>query len=298
MTKRQNDILKMYGVTYDILQEYISVWNTNVPFSDAVTAFKNQIDEINTQANIQSEDTTGITEDKKNVRVQLKADAFTITSAMTFHATATNNKALYKTVYKPRSFFTLTRSSELGTICQTIHKHASDIGAALLPLGVTATTLNDFQTLINKYTDISDEPQEAQYSKKLATQDMKQAFADANNILKNQIDKAMELFRTANEKFYGTYKKGRIIVNSATRRRALKISFFDSTTGKPLKGVLSNIDGKKIRPSSAKGNNFVQHLDEGHHQLVAGIDDYAEESIVFSSVKGEMKKLVVTLKKK
>jgi hypothetical protein len=298
MKKHQSDILKMYSSTYAVLQKFNSVWNTNVPFSDAVDALLDFIETINNLHTIQTQDNKGITADKKNTRRKLEARAFNISRTVVFYATVTENNKLYTQAYFPRSRFTLARDNELGGICKQVHKAASDNAAALLPYGLTAAMLNDLNVLISDFTSYISRPSGARIDRKEATAEMKKTFKAADALLKNQLDNGMELYSSSNKDFFTQYTKARIIVNSGTQTRALKISFFEENSNVILAGVKSKVSGKSIRPSGRKGINFVQHLEEGSHSIESTLEGYEAATAEFNIVKGETTKLIVKLKKK
>jgi hypothetical protein len=153
MNKIQEDTLNMYEAVSDVLHAHEAVWNTNVPFSDAVTQLDDNIDTIGNLRDQQEEDTTGVTEDKNNKRQALEDQTHTIGSIIVFYASVINDRKLLKKVNFGSSELSKARDNELPGMSQQVHQAAVDNAAAILPYGVTATMTTNLGNAIAAYVD-------------------------------------------------------------------------------------------------------------------------------------------------
>jgi hypothetical protein len=297
MNKRQNAAFKMYGATLGVLQSNNGIWNLNAPFSAAVAALETLIGTIDTCHGKQMEDRKGIADDKKAKRKALNESAFAINKIIVFYASTTDNAELLEKVNFTRSSFNRARDNAMVGICEQVHQAAADKALALLPFGVTATMITDLEDFIADFVSCIFNPQAGRMEVKEATAELKQAFAGTKKLVEEQLDAGMELYSISNADFYTKYFNARKIVKDATRKRALQAFFADAENGDALARVKVRT-GKNIqRVSSAKGNMYVQNLEEGSHQLTATLDGYEIAETRFNVIIGETTKLVIKMKR-
>jgi hypothetical protein len=295
MNKVQEDTLNMYETVSDVLHTHDAVWNTNVPFTDAVTALDDNIDTIGNLRDQQDEDTTGVTEDKGEKRKTLEDQTFAIGSAIVFYASVNNNRELKKKVDFPRSTLERARDNELPGMSSQVHQEAVAHAADILPFGITAGMITNLGTALADYVDYISKPRAAKSETSAATEQLPQAFTDTDKVLEERLDKGMELYKTTNADFYLQYFNARVIVNSPTQKRALEVQFQDGATGNPLEHVKVLVDGSINRRSSEKGNIRVQSLSEGGHSLTASLPGFVTHPENFNVISGETTRIVIRM---
>jgi hypothetical protein len=297
MNKDQEDNLNMYQSVDSVLQTHNAVWAANVPFSGAVQELEDNIDEIEDLRDIQETDNTGITEDKDNKRQALEDDTYTIGSAIAFYASTTNKRELLKKINFGRSELSKARDNELPGMSNQVLEEANTNAAAILPFGITGPMIATFQNSIATYVSYIARPRQALTKSSAATEQLPPFFVNTTNLLEEQLDKGMELFRVSNPDFYTQYFNARIIVNSPTLKRAMQAQFIDSVTSLPIAHVIVLVDLNITRRSSQLGNIRVQSLSEGAHQLKANLPGYQESIVPFNVILGETTKLTVVMTK-
>ena len=295
MNKDQQDNFRMYQAVYKVLDDNNGIWNSIVPFANAVNTLNTYIDELSDLRNAQMADIKGITEDKKAIRKKLEDLSYKIETIIVFYASMTDNKKLLKKVNFNRSDYTLETDNGVVGICEQILQAANDNFAALLAYGLTAAMLNDLSVLIDSFTGFIDKPGAAKNEIARATKKIPAKIRRTTKLLKEQIDRIMELFHEPNKDFYTQYFKARKIVNTARRKRALKATFISAADNKAIAGLKLNVDGKIKRTTSRTGTVYVQHLDEGKHFVEAIKADGGKTKIDFNVIKGETAKLEVKL---
>jgi hypothetical protein len=297
MNKEQEDKLNMYQAADSVLQTNSAVWITNVPFSAAVTALEDGIDEIENKRDQQELNITGITEDKSNRRQKLEDDTYTMGNIIVFYASTSNNRELLKQVKFGRSELSKARDNELPGMADQVQAAAAANALALAPFGITPAMITTHQATIDDFVLYISKPRAALANTSAATEEIPSVFKDIDKILEEQLDMGMELYHVSDNDFYTTYFNSRIIVNSPTKTRALEVHVKDSISGKPIEHVKVNIDGTIHRRSSTLGNIRVQDLTEGTHHLEAIIDGHAIINIDFIVINGETTKLELSMVK-
>jgi len=296
MNKIQEDTLNMYEAASDVLHAHDTVWNTNVPFSDAVEELDDDIDAIGNLRDQQEADISGVTDDKDERRVTLENQTYTIASAIVFYASVTNNRELLKKVNFTRSKLEQARDNEVPGMSKQVHQAAAANAAAILPYGVTATMITDLNTAIDAFVEYISKPRAAKSETSAATEQLPQVYTDTDKLLEERLDKGMELYRFSEPDFYTQYFNARIIINSPTQKRALEVKFVDEVTGAPIEHVKVLVDLTINRRSSEKGNIRVQSLSEGSHSLKATLPGYSDATENFNVISGETTKLTIRMR--
>nr|WP_321356083.1 hypothetical protein [uncultured Draconibacterium sp.] len=79
--------------------------------------------------------------------------------------------------------------------------------------GLTAEQVTDLQNDYDRLNELSGQPREYQISSAVATQTLEELFTEVNNLLENQLDNLMKVFKRRDAAFYMGYEKARMVVN-------------------------------------------------------------------------------------
>lgn len=82
----------------------------------------------------------------------------------------------------------------------------------LAEYGMTEEQITDLQTDLNSLLEISGQPRAYQVKSSVATKELLQLFDEANNLLRNQLDKLMSIFKKRDTNFYNGFVKARLVV--------------------------------------------------------------------------------------
>lgn len=297
MNKAQNDLFKMFEASYGKLTGNNTVYAGNVPFEDAVDLLGDNIKAIRELNGIQTEDVTGITDDKKNRRRQLEKLTYDTSVIIIFYASVTDNSGLRIRAGFTRTDLRKAKDNALSGISQQVHQAAADNAAALAPYGLTGAMINDLEDAIGEFSNYMDKPQAARSDIKEATKELPKLFKSTNELLDERLDKGMELYRESHNDFYRQYFISRKVIKSPAQKRALHAKFIDSKTRKPLAGVSIVIDDKLKKLSWKKGTTAIQNLYEGSHVMKASLPRYQNIIVNFNVITGETTRLVIEMVK-
>lgn len=213
MTDRQENKFSMYLATQSVLDSNNAVWVGTPAIVTAAGEFKSAITLIGKARQTQETETKGVTEDKAQAREAAITKAVSVAAATFAYASVTNNNTLKEQVNYSPSELRGSRDTILADRLRVIFSSASVNAAALVDYGVQATDLAELDTLITAYEDVLQSPRTAIGARSTATQELEELFVQADTILKEQLDKLMEIFRFTAENFYKQYKSARVIID-------------------------------------------------------------------------------------
>lgn len=297
MNKQQQDNLRMYMATHDVLSKNASIYAGNVPFIDAVNSLKNGITGIQNLVTEQNFNSKGVTQDKKLRRDTLKTLTLKISGVIAFYASNTGNIKLLQRAKINKSTLNLCRENELPGYAKTVLQCANENAAALVAYGITPAIILELENANSQFVDYVSKPASARLQKKDASTQLKSSITQVTALLTQKIDSGMALYQNTHNKFYTQYKSARSIVNSPRITRALKATVIDSNTLQPLGGAEITINKKIKRKSSAKGTIHVQSLTEGNNKLTAIKKNYNTVQTTFIVVSGQTTRLTISMTK-
>ena len=138
----------------------------------------------------------------------------------------------------------------------------------MAPYGITAASVTAFTNAINEYTTAVPSPRNAVSQRAAYVQSLKSLFKEADDILKNQLDKLAVQFKATQPQFLNAYKNNRVIIDapaSATQIKG-KVTNGDGTT--PVFGAVVELLGKPITTTTnSRGNYNLKSLEPGTYQV-------------------------------
>jgi hypothetical protein len=219
MTDVQENKLSMYLVVKKVCQEYSSAWSTLPAFGAALTSFSNCIADINLAVQTQTKVITGFAKDKLEEKEEMVIKTVQIASSVFAFAKSINDQALADAVdYKPTKLNRL-RDTTLRDVCTKISELANENIAALAPFGITPADITTLNNEIADYDKFLSAPRHAIGTRVFSTKELAKLFRDADSLLKNQLDRLMEQYRTSNKRFYTRYKNARQIIDLGSRKQ-------------------------------------------------------------------------------
>ena len=184
-------------------------------FADGYTEFGTRVSNIQTLAQNQSVDSTGLAADKQQLRQNMAAAAAAIASATNAYAKKVKNNDLIAKTNVTASDMNTGRDTAAADTAHNVYAVANANVASLAPYGVTAAKLNDLNAKITAYAASISKPRDAVASGSTATKQMADEFAAADAAVNDQMDALLPQFAAANAKFVKDYNNARIIVDSS-----------------------------------------------------------------------------------
>lgn len=213
MKNSQENKLAMYLVVDGVCEKYNDVWNALVPFKNAVEGFTGYCAQIQELAREQENGSEAATKKKAQSRFEAVEAAHEIISVLKAHAAISSNFQLQSKVDYTKS--ELLRGREVIAIerMQIVHDTASENAEALAAYGITAERITAFKEQIDEYRDLITAPREAIGSRKAATEELAETFTKADDVLNNQLDNLIVIYKATHPNFVSEYQNARNIID-------------------------------------------------------------------------------------
>jgi hypothetical protein len=183
-------------------------------FADGYTEFTTHVANIQTLAQNQSVDATGLAADKQQLRKDMAAAAAVIALAVNAYAKKVKNNDLAAQSAVTASDMTSGRDTTAADTARNVHAAATANLANLAPYGVTAAKLTDLKAKIDAYAASLSKPRDAVASGSTATKQLADEFDAADAALNDQMDALVPQFAASHATFVEDYNNARIIVDS------------------------------------------------------------------------------------
>lgn len=216
METEQTNRVTMFKTVSSYLDTNSSIWNAMAPLATAVTQFKNKIGAIDAAAQKQ-ETPTGATVDKESARDALEDVLFLITEALgVLGHTASDHDLVALTALRPS---TLQRfdEEELSNRAASVLAEANARKTNLAALQITQGNLEELDQKLQDFNDSKANPRAATIARKTQTESLPGLIRDASGMLRNEIDRLVNLFRRTNPDFVSGYRVARVIVDRGGR---------------------------------------------------------------------------------
>lgn len=211
MNTKQLNKLTMYLAVEGICDGAPTAWQTLQAFADAYTDLKTRVTNIQTYSQSQTQDTSGIAQDKQAARQAMCALALPIANAVHAMAVKTKNNTLAASVDFSMSDLVGGRDVTSRDNCQNIYNTANTNLANLANYGVTAAKLTALTNAIAAYSLLISKPRDTRAAGKTITTNLQAEFDAADEDL-GILDDLTGQITVA--KFVSDYENARIIVDT------------------------------------------------------------------------------------
>jgi len=280
MNSKFENKLSMYLTVKKLLNINNALWAAIAGFASVVTTFFSKITLIKNTENKQARSSKGITQDKKNKKTELIDMMLMVQGGIQSFANDTNDEDLYESVNFTESDLRKLGDSVLVDRAELVLETANNHAADILPKGITAVILGDFQTLITEYDELVPGPRSIIANKKTATQLLTLLFAQEDELLKKNLDKLMLQFKNTQPEFYIDYLNSREVIDLGQQHTRLGGIVTDSE-GNPVEGALVRIDDVDLEvETGADGSYLFKPFVKGDSIVTvkkAGFADFEQE---------------------
>lgn len=219
MTKNQENKLTMYEATHSTLQDNASVTATVPAFKPAIQEFGGKLGELKNMALEVKTSFVGKNADKKTTEAILIGSLIKTTSAMQSLAHRTNNQTLAEKAKITESQLRHSRDTDLMIQATGIHTAALEVVDQLKDFGITAANLDELNSQISAFHQALGKREGGMAQRGAARNALINLFSRIDTILRQDLDKLVELVKTDHPQFYDAYQKSRIIKHLGIRSR-------------------------------------------------------------------------------
>ncbi|MCE5348283.1 MAG: carboxypeptidase-like regulatory domain-containing protein [Bacteroidales bacterium] len=308
MTTIQETRLNMYLTVRDFLIQKESITKDLPNFGTNFNILKEAINGIQSFAELQKSDKTGLARHKNELREKLTTLSLDNSRKITAFAKFSDNTLLHSEVKFTASSLSKATDTGLKDYAQIVYDKAQ-VNIEALPLyGITPDTQKIFLETITAYNESISKPRLGLTEKSQATKQLVKLFDTADLMIEN-IDLAVEIIRLNQTDFYNGYKTARKIVETSAGYLTLKALATDKKNGEPVRGAIftfkiaegnlkaGNVNGEIVKKTAEKGRFHIKNMPAGTYQVVItkpGYSDKTEKVIVSGN---EMTDLRVEMEK-
>lgn len=219
MDTRQTNKITMFKTVSAFLHDNNSVWRGMPKMVTEVQQFTDLISAIDLAAQKQETPITGVTMNKTDARDALEDVLFLICEALGALGYSENDRDLIAlTALTPTSLGEMG-AEDLSNRATTIVAQATAYTDGLATMNVTPANIDELQQALQRFNEVKASPRTATAVRMAQTESLSTLLRDASGVLRNQIDKMMNLFRRTNSDFVVGYRGARVIVDRAATRK-------------------------------------------------------------------------------
>ncbi|HMA64781.1 MAG: hypothetical protein ACM31E_11375 [Fibrobacterota bacterium] len=210
MNKTEKNKVTMYYAVNAVLANHQASIDSFAPLADAVTSFRKYLNEIMERAQ-ESAGTVGATASKNNALDDMTERTYHISNALYTFGRRTNNEEIKGVSKLSLSDIYHLRENELVQYCARILTLAQTNAEALAPYTITAEMITTLGQTIDTYRHHADSKDTRFAGSKAAREVLFNLFANADELLREDIDTMVELLKNNNNDFYNQYNAARTI---------------------------------------------------------------------------------------
>jgi hypothetical protein len=219
-TKQTNDVT-MFKTVDDYLDSYNAVWNTMAAFVTADQSLKDKIAAIDTAAQEQ-EAPSGAADAKEAARDDLEDVVFLISEALGVLAHQSNDHDLQALTDISPTLLDKFPADELINRAALVLERANARKTELATLQVTQANLDELAQALNNFSNLKNQPRTASVERSVRTQSLESLIREAKGILRDELDRLVNLFSRSNPEFVAGYRNARVIVDRAATHKTTK----------------------------------------------------------------------------
>ncbi len=210
MTDRQNNVARMMGTVLVVLNNYKGVWSSRASFATLVDRLQDISDKLQDPMVKRGADSTGITADKKSLKLRAAHKADYIGDIIQGYAMDKNDQELYRAMMFSWGDLVNKADAESYAKMNEVLEKATTLFADLKDEGLLQDDLDELAKLAGDFYDKIP-------AKRVAVGEVKEAGAQIESLehdgslLLHRMDKSINTFALASSSFVNQYKSARII---------------------------------------------------------------------------------------
>lgn len=203
----------MYQTVEDYLDRNNSIWSGMAPFAAAMQQYKEGLVAFAAAAQKQETPVSGAAVDKASTRDALEDVLFLVCEALAVLAHLNNDHELEALVTVTPSGLDKFSDQELSNRATNVLGRANAKKAELAAFQVTQANLDEVAQALDAFDAGKAKPRAAVVERAVQTGTLPALARDLNNILRNKMDRLVNLFRRSHPEFVAGYRSARIIVD-------------------------------------------------------------------------------------
>ena len=241
----------MFLTLQKICDRHRRTWSTHPAFSDLYDHWNAQVTAITLLSPQQGQKTRGLTKRKRHLRRLAATDALEVAKALRTWALKTGEVDLATRLNHSRDSLLRGRDTATAERCQAVHAAATEHLPALAGYGINPAKLLTLQQSISAYTAALPVPRGTIAEKKRATQQLKETFTTARQLLRDGLDNLLPQFQKTAPDFALEYQAARKIIHLPATHKS-KSEADSAPAKKEHKNNAAPAPAKPVEPTSGQ----------------------------------------------
>lgn len=204
----------MVEATLSFLDQNAATWQSVAKIGEV----KNKLGEVNLAidgaATNQQQAQVNVGKIKNELKRTIAEKADIINDMVEVFALMTGDQKLAQQMADSASdLFKLKNDDMMRRVKQIIEAATKNQQPLTAEYGLTTEQIADLQADYDRFMELSGQPREYQIMSGMATLSLEELLAEANNLLSNQLDNLMKIFKRRDPNFYNGYLKARMVVD-------------------------------------------------------------------------------------
>ena len=217
MTAEQSNKFSMYSATANVMKSHIDRITGTTALAASYDRFDTMLEQITQKDKERIGKTTGKVAAKDEAEDALVMAAVIVSSGVAALARTKGNVQLKEAVHFPESRLRHARPSEQLNMAKVAYDLAKANAQDLVSYGITATMLDDLKARITAYENAVKEVVSGLAERSGARTAVSDLFVQADEVLKEELDRMMQVYRISDPEFYNDYRAARVIRDIGVR---------------------------------------------------------------------------------
>ncbi|MCB9001302.1 MAG: hypothetical protein H6537_04920 [Bacteroidales bacterium] len=214
MNQTQINRKHMVETTLSFLDENVATWQSIAKIGEV----KNKLSDVNQAIDKAAADQSNAQVNMGKIKTELKRTicekADIMNDIVEAFALITGNEMLAQTMADSASdLFKMKNDDMLRRVKQIIDAATANKEALTADYGFTTEQITDLQADYDRFLELNGQPHEYRVKSSVATLTLEELFAEASNLLTNQLDNLMKIFKRRDANLYNGYLKARMVVD-------------------------------------------------------------------------------------
>jgi hypothetical protein len=218
MNTKQTNQVAMFDTVTTYLDSHNPVWSGMAPLGTTLQAFKQNTGAIKTAAQDQ-ETPSGVSDSKAEARDDLEEVLFLVCEALAVLGHTSHDHELVSIAALSPATLDRMPDDELITRANVINQRANAKKTELATLQVTQANLDELEEALNNFSTLKSQPRTAAAERAAKTQSLESLIREGNRMLRDEVDRMVNLFSRSDPEFVAGYRSARVVVDRAATHK-------------------------------------------------------------------------------
>jgi len=212
MKKSTANKLNMYLNVNAVLNNYQSTWEPVPVFVASVSNFSTKLSLLQERLIQQDSATKGVSANKNFRITDLRERMMVMHKALKLYGKATGNWALAERNNWSRTGLIRLNISKLTVHCGELKQDLDAFGPQLMPYGISSDMILEITPMLETINEVNISTRQAILGRKSVTQSISDLQRSIDNLLQEELDELLLVFKTTQAAFFEAFRNARIII--------------------------------------------------------------------------------------